>query len=172
MAATSDELLVRLKALGIETQTFEHPPVFTVAEARDLRGAISGGHTKNLFLKDRKGGLFLVVAEEDARIDLKTIHAAIGAQGRVSFGSAELLVEVWGVQPGSVTPFGAINDAAGRVKVVLDDAMMTHERLNFHPLINSRTTNISSADLLRFLRAADHEPLVTPVSGPAAANLP
>ena len=172
MPASSDDLLKRLADLGLETQTFEHPPVFTVDEARDLRGVIPGGHTKNLFLRDRKGGLFLVVAEEDARIDLKTIHQIIGAQGRVSFGSADLLVEVWGVQPGSVTPFGAINDSAGRVKVVLDAAMMAHERLNFHPLINSRTTNISLADLLRFLEATGHEPLVARISVGPEPDLP
>ena len=88
------------------------------------------------------------------------MHEKIGAQGRVSFGSAELLAEVWGVAPGAVTPFGAINDGAGRVSVVLDAAMMRHERLNFHPLVNTRTTGLASADLVKFLRATGHEPLI------------
>ncbi len=85
---------------------------------------------------------------EETEVDLKRVHERIGAQGRVSFGSAELLEEVWGVRPGAVTPFGAINDRDGRVTVVLDDAMMAHERLNFHPLVNTRTTALASADLV------------------------
>ena len=90
----------------------------------------------------------------------KQMHVAIGGQGRVSFASAELLEELWGVKPGSVTPFGAINDAAGRVTVVLDAAMMRHARLNFHPLVNTSTTGLASADLVRFLRATGHEPVI------------
>ena len=167
MAVTSDELLAFFATEGFATTTIEHPPVFTVEEARSLRGEISGGHTKNLFLKDRKGQLFLLVALEDARIDLKSVHALIGANGKVSFGPADLLVEVWGVQPGSVTPFGAINDPAGRVTVVLEAEMISHERLNFHPLINTRTTSISSIDLLRFLRATGHDPLVRGFAAPS-----
>jgi Ala-tRNA(Pro) deacylase len=170
MAVTSDELLAFLAKEGFRTTTIEHPPVFTVGEAQSLRGEISGGHTKNLFLKDRKGGLFLLVALEDARIDLKSVHTLIGATSKVSFGSADLLVGVWGVEPGSVTPFGAINDPACRVKVVLEAEMMSHERLNFHPLINTRTTNISSDDLLRFLRATGHDPLVTGFAASAAIS--
>jgi len=107
-----------------------------------------------------KTNLFLLVLGETTPIDLKRVHEKIGAQGRVSFGSAELLEEVWGVRPGAVTPFGAINDEAGKVRVVLDETMMRHERLNFHPLINTRTTGLASADLLKFLRATGHEPLV------------
>lgn len=97
---------------------------------------------------------------EETVVDLKRVHEKIGAQGRVSFGSAELLEEAWGVAPGAVTPFGAINDEADRVKVVLDEAMMRHERLNFHPLVNTRTTGLASLDLVRFLRATGHEPLI------------
>lgn len=100
---------------------------------------------------------------EETAVDLKRVHEKIGAQGRVSFGSAELLEEVWGVAPGAVTPFGAINDAAGRVTVVLDEAMMGEERLNFHPLVNTRTTGLASADLVKFLRATGHEPLIAPL---------
>ena len=125
-----------------------------------LRGDIPGGHTKNLFVKDKKSNLFLLVLGETTAIDLKRAHEKIGAQGRVSFGSAELLEDVWGVKPGAVTPFGAINDKAGKVSVVLDEAMMRHERLNFHPLVNTRTTGLKSADLVKFLRATGHEPLV------------
>jgi Ala-tRNA(Pro) deacylase len=164
MPATPEELLATLDRLGLEVTTVEHPPLFTVDESKALRGAIRGAHTKNLFLKDRKGALFLVVAEEDAAIDLKRIHTVIGASGKVSFGSAELLIEVWGVQPGAVTPFGAINDREGRVTVVLDRALMRHEVLNHHPLVNTRTTSIRRDDLIAFLRATGHEPLIRSVS--------
>ena len=164
MPASSEDLLAYLENLGIATVTVEHAPVFTVEEAQALRGDLPGGHTKNLFLKDKKSRLFLLVLGEETEVDLKRVHERIGGQGRVSFGSAELLEEVWGVRPGAVTPFGAINDAEGRVRVVLDAAMMRHERLNFHPLVNTRTTALSSADLLRFLRATGHEPRVVPLA--------
>jgi Ala-tRNA(Pro) deacylase len=160
MPASPDDLLAYLAALGVETQTVDHPPLFTVEDSRTLRGDIPGGHTKNLFVKDKRGRLFLLVLGEETVIDLKRVHEKIGAQGRVSFGSAELLEEVWGVRPGAVTPFGALNDKNGRVSVVLDGAMMRHERLNFHPLVNTRTTGLQSADLLKFLRATGHEPLI------------
>jgi Ala-tRNA(Pro) deacylase len=104
--------------------------------------------------------LFLLVLDEDTSVDLKRVHERIGAQGRVSFGAADLLGEVWGVLPGAVTPFGAINDKAGRVSVVLDQAMMRHARLNFHPLVNTRTMGLASADLVKFLCATGHEPLI------------
>jgi Ala-tRNA(Pro) deacylase len=160
MPASPDDLIAYLTALGVETTTVDHPPLFTVEDSQALRGDIPGGHTKNLFVKDRKGRLFLLILGEETTIDLKRVHEKIGAQGRVSFGSAELLAAVWGVKPGAVTPFGAINDEAGKVRVVLDEAMMRHERLNFHPLVNTRTTGLASADLVKFLRATGHEPLV------------
>jgi prolyl-tRNA editing enzyme YbaK/EbsC (Cys-tRNA(Pro) deacylase) len=104
-AKTPDDLFAALDALGIEHSTVKHPPLFTVEQSRQLRGQIPGGHTKNLFLRDKKGALFLVVALENAVIDLKGLHRFLGASGRFSFGSADLLREVWGVAPGSVTPF-------------------------------------------------------------------
>jgi len=130
--------------------------VFTVEEARELRGAIAGGHTKNLFLRDKKGAPYLVVAPEDAAIELRALHRLLGASGRFSFGSAELLHEVLGVVPGAVTPFAAINDKDRRVTVVLDAALMAHEKLNFHPLVNTATTTISRGGLLKFLAATGH----------------
>jgi Ala-tRNA(Pro) deacylase len=171
MPATRADLMAALAALGIETGTVEHPPLFTVEESRALRGEISGGHTKNLFLKDKKDRVFLVVAEEDAAVDMKGLHRLIGASGRLSFGRAELLLELLGVTPGSVTPFGAINDRAGRVTVILDEALMRHARLNFHPLENTATTSIAREDLVAFLRSTGHEPLVMRVSEPAGAGL-
>ncbi len=160
MPRSPEDLIATLADLSIETSTVEHPPLHTVEDSQALRGDIPGGHTKNLFVKDKKGRLFLLVLGEETVVDLKRVHETIGAQGRVSFGSAELLEEVWGVLPGAVTPFGAINDTAGRVSVVLDEAMMRHERLNFHPLVNTRTTGLASADLVKFLRATGHEPMV------------
>jgi Ala-tRNA(Pro) deacylase len=160
MPATPEDLLAFLDRLAIPTDTVEHPPLFSVEESTALRGDIPGGHTKNLFVKDKKSRLFLLVVEEGAVVDLKRVHEKIGAQGRVSFGSAELLEEVWGVRPGAVTPFGAINDHEGRVTVVLDAALMRHARLNFHPLVNTRTTGLESADLLKFLVATGHQPIV------------
>jgi len=164
MPASPEELFGFLADLAIPVQTVEHPPLFTVEDSKSLRGEIPGGHTKNLFLKDKKGRLFLLVLGEEAAIDLKRVHERIGAQGRLSFGSAELLEEAWGVKPGAVTPFGAINDEARRVTVVLDLAVMAEERLNFHPLVNTRTSGLASADLVKFLRATGHEPLIVGLS--------
>jgi Ala-tRNA(Pro) deacylase len=170
MPASPEDLLAYLATLSIETETIDHPPLHTVEDSRALRGDIAGGHTKNLFVKDKKSNVFLLVLGEATVVDLKRVHERIGAQGRVSFGSAELLEEVWGVRPGAVTPFGAINDKAGKVRVVLDEAMMRHERLNFHPLVNTRTTGLKSADLIKFLRATGHEPLIAALGPDQAAG--
>jgi Ala-tRNA(Pro) deacylase len=168
MPATPDELFAYLDRLGIAHKTVTHPAVFTVEEARELRGAVAGGHTKNLFLRDKKDAPYLVVASEDAAIELKSLHRVLGASGRFSFGSAELMRELLGVEPGSVTPFAAINDTACRVAVVLDAAMMEHAVLNFHPLVNTGTTTISREGLLKFLEATGHLPRIEMVSGPIA----
>ncbi len=164
MPASPDELFAYLDRLGIAHKTVSHPAVFTVGEARALRGAVPGGHTKNLFLRDKKDAPYLVVANEDAVIELKSLHRLLGASGRFSFGSADLLRELLGVEPGSVTPFAAINDTGGRVTVVLDAAMMAHPVLNFHPLANTGTTTISCDDLIKFLKATGHQPRIEPVS--------
>lgn len=161
-------LFAALERLRIVTQTVEHPPVYTVEQAQALRGALPGGHIKNLFLKDRKDRLFLVVAEEEARIDLKRIHEVLGASGRVSFGSPALLREALGVEPGSVTPFAALNDPQGRVTVALDRTLMAFDRLNAHPLVNTMTTTIAREDLFAFLTATGHEPLVVTLPSPPA----
>lgn len=163
-SATRDKLMARLAALGIETTTVDHPPMFTVEESQALRGELPGAHSKNLFLKCKKGQLWLVVAQEDAEINLKRLHAKIGS-GRLSFGRAELLEETLGVKPGSVTPFALINDASQRIKVVLDEILMQNEILNFHPLENTATTTISSRDLLAFIRDCGHEPALLDIRG-------
>jgi len=164
MAATSEDLFATLDRLSIVHRTVNHPPLFTVEQSQALRGQIPGGHTKNLFLKDKRGALFLVTAHEGATIDLKSLHRTLGASGRFSFGSAELLREVLGVEPGAVTPFGAINDTARRVTVVLDAALMTYEAINAHPLANTMTTTIARDDLVKFLRAIGHEPRIVAVA--------
>lgn len=163
MPATPETLFAHLDRLGIAHSTVSHPPMFTVNEAQSLRGSLPGGHNKNLFLKDRFGALYLIVLSEDARINLKTLPEVIGS-GRISFGSADLLREVLGVEPGSVTPFALINDTAHRVTPVLDAAMMQHDLLNYHPLVNTMTTAIARDDLLRFIESTGHTPLIRAVA--------
>jgi len=167
MPITPDELFTALDRLGIAHPTVTHPPLFTVEQSQSLRGTLAGGHTKNLFLKDKKGALFLVTALEDAVIDLKSLHHRVGASGRFSFGSADAMRDVLGVIPGAVTPFGAINDTAGRVTVVLDSALMQHAIVNAHPLVNTMTTSIANADLVRFLESTGHPPRIVGVADPA-----
>jgi Ala-tRNA(Pro) deacylase len=164
---TPAELFAYLDRLGIAHTTVRHQPLFTVEESQSLRGMIPGGHTKNLFLKDKKSALYLVTALEDAAIELKSLHRLLGATGRFSFGSPEQMLENLGVTPGSVTAFGAINDTAGRITVVLDAGLMAHETINAHPLINTMTTSISRDDLLKFLRATGHEPRIVPLASAA-----
>jgi Ala-tRNA(Pro) deacylase len=159
MPATRAELFARFDQLGIKTVTREHAPVFTVEEARALRGAIPGGHCKNLFLKDEKGVIWLIVCLEETRIDLRAAPANIGSK-RLTFGKPDLLMEVLGVEPGSVTPFGLINDHAMRTKVILDKPMMDEDLLNYHPLRNDATTTIRATDLVRFIRSCGHEPRI------------
>ena len=130
-----------------------------------VSGTVPGAHTKNLFLRDKKGVPYLVVASDDTVIELRSLHRRLGATGRFSFGSAELLHELLGVVPGSVTPFAVINDTSCRVNVVLDAAMMAHEVLNFHPLVNTGTTSISRDGLVQFLEATGHRPRIEVLSG-------
>ena len=164
MPKTPDELFAFLEKLGIEVRTVSHPPLFTVADSQALRGEIPGGHTKNLFLKDKKDNFFLITVGEEAEVDLKQIHHVIGAASRVSFGKPEALMEHLGVIPGAVTAFGLINDEKGAVKFVIDDALMEHETINAHPLTNEATTSIAASDMLRFARATGHEPAILKVS--------
>jgi Ala-tRNA(Pro) deacylase len=164
MPLTPDELFARLDRLAIAYQTHRHPPVFTVAESAALRGALPGGHCKSLFLKDKKGGLWLCVMLEERGIDLNRLAERLGAP-RFSFGNPELLWETLGVRPGSVTPFALANDAERKVRVVLDEEMLEHETLNYHPLDNSMTTAVSPEDLLRFIADCGHAPRVLSLVG-------
>ena len=169
MPATRDDLFQRLDELEIATRTVEHPPVFTVAESAELDRAIPGGHTKNLFLKDAKGRLFLIIAHTHTAVDLKRLPQLIGS-GRLSFGKPDLMLAVLGVTPGSVTAFALINDTERQVDVVLDAELMTYDTVNCHPLSNAATTNIARDDLLRFIRACGHAPRILYVS--AGENAP
>lgn len=167
MAALSpDDLLARLAELGIESTTHRHPPLHTVAESKALRGELPGGHIKNLFLRDKKKAMWLVTVLEDRDIDLKALRHQLGARGNLSFGNAELLLEVLGVQPGAVTPFAVINDPERRVSVVLDRALFDREPINAHPLTNEATTAIAADDLLAFIRACGHEPAILDFDAP------
>jgi len=165
MSSTRQELFQRLEEMGIATQTVEHEAVFTVAQSEQLHRDLAGGHTKNLFLKDAKGRLFLVVAESHATIDMKRFHKKIGS-ARLSFGKPDLLEETLGVTPGSVTALSLINDTDGRISVVVDEALMTFDTINCHPLTNTATTAIGRDDLIAFMRATGHEPQIIPVSEP------
>jgi Ala-tRNA(Pro) deacylase len=152
-------LYARFETLGISWKTHAHEPVFTVEEAQALRGALPGLHTKNLFLKDKAGGLWLVVAREALKIDLNALAKALPAP-RFSFGAPQLLVETLGIAPGAVTPFSLVNDAQARVTAVFDAGLMQADMLNFHPLRNDRTTAIRARDLLLFAEATGHTPMV------------
>ncbi len=166
---TPDDLFARLGHLEIKVTTVTHPPVFTVGESAALRGPIPGCHTKNLFLRNKKGRMFLVVCGESRKIDLKALGVLLGA-GRLSFGSAERLMRYLGVIPGAVTPFAVVNDTDREVDVVLDRELLACDTLNFHPLDNTMTTAIGASDLLRFLEAEGHPPTV--VDFEAAASRP
>jgi Ala-tRNA(Pro) deacylase len=178
LAEAQARLWARLAELGIRTRTVEHPPVFTVAEAKALRGELPGGHCKSLFLRDKRRH-WLLVALEDQRIDLKALRAPLGA-GNLSFASPERLQAMLGVTPGSVTPFALINargEDGGReptLTVVLDRAMLAFDPLNYHPLRNDQTTAIAPADLVRFIRACGYEPVALDLAAepPQPAALP
>jgi Ala-tRNA(Pro) deacylase len=154
-----EDLFALFDQLGIAHRTLEHEAVFRVGEGDEIKAALPGGHTKNLFLKDAKDQLWLVSALQGARIDLKALPRATGS-ARLSFGSAALMEESLGVTPGSVTAFGLINDADHRVRFVLDAGLAASDPVNFHPLTNTATTAISQADFRRLLTAIGVEPLI------------
>lgn len=164
--ASTEDLFARLGELGIETTTHAHPPLFTVADSKRLRGKLPGGHIKNLFLRDKKRNLWLLTALEDRTLDLKALRHTLGAKGNLSFGDADLLLAALGVLPGAVTPFAVINDAAGRVTMVLDKAVLDRDPVNAHPLVNDATTAIAPGDLMAFLEAVGHAPRVLDFNAP------
>jgi Ala-tRNA(Pro) deacylase len=156
---TSDELLKHLESNGISAETFEHPPVHTVEESRQLRGNIPGIHTKNLFLRDGKKNYFLFVTDESAAVHLKSVARKISARGGLSFGSPEALMELLGIEPGSVSLLALINDTDNRVTVALDEHLLRASAINCHPLTNTRTTSLSKEGIVAFLASVGHTPL-------------
>ena len=161
---TPEQLFAKLDMLGIAHRTVSHPPVFTVEEAKARRGALPGAHIKNLFLRNKKEEMWLVVALEDRQVDLKRLGEALGA-GRLSFGSPERLARHLGVEPGSVTPLSLVNDEAHVVRLALDrgiesgpESNPASDLVNVHPLVNTMTTAVAAADLLRFFAATGHVP--------------
>ncbi|MBU3974662.1 MAG: prolyl-tRNA synthetase associated domain-containing protein [Alphaproteobacteria bacterium] len=158
-----DRLLGWMAANGVEQTTHDHPAVFRVEEGLELKAAMPGAHTKNLFLKDRKGRLWLISARQDTVIDLKRAPKAIGSD-KLSFGSEALLYETLGVRGGSVTALGLINDPDQRVTFVLDKALWDANIVNFHPLTNTATTALAQADFRRFLTLIGREPMVVDFS--------
>ena len=157
---SSDDLFGRLRDLGILHKTYQHPPLFTVEQSKAQRGILDGSHIKNLFLRDKKRRMWLVTVEEERVVDLKKLRHTLGAQGNLSFGSAELLMEVLGVVPGAVTPFAIINDLETRVTLVLDQAILRQDLVNAHPLRNDMTTAVAALDLLKFAAAEAHAPVI------------
>lgn len=155
------QLLARLADLGVAVQTVDHPPVFTVEEAARYKGSLPGAHTKNLFLRDRQGKrMWLVCVLAEREVDLQALPPRIGAKPRLSFGSEDRMMRYLGISPGAVSPFAIINDHGGDVQVVLDRALLEGDIVNLHPLDNAKTTAIAPADLLRFLEAERHPPIV------------
>jgi len=157
--ATPQDLFDHLDRAGIAHTTLEHPPVFHVGEGAEIKARLAGGHTKTLFLKDAKSRLWLITALGETKIDLKGLPARIGS-AKLSFGSATLLGEALGVEPGSVTPFALINDAERRVTLILDAALAASDPVNFHPLTNTATTQVSQQGFQAFLSGLGIEPVV------------
>lgn len=153
------ELFERLDKLSINYKTLHHKPVYTVKEAQTIRGDLPGGHSKNLFLRNKKGKLWLVTCEEQMTVDLKLLASRLEA-GRLSFGSPELLHLHLGVIPGAVTPFAVINDFGSNVDMILDRKLLSFELLNFHPLVNTQTTSVQPSGLLKFLGSCQHAPQI------------
>lgn len=167
MPASRADLFARLDALGVRHRTVEHPAVFTVEEGRDLKAAMPGGHSKNLFLKDKKDRLFLAVCHCDTAVDLVGYGKAAGAKGRLSFGRPDLMTATLGVIPGAVTPFALINESARALtEVAVDEALMRWEEVWFHPLENTASTAVSPAGLLAFIRACGLAPRLIDLAQP------
>jgi Ala-tRNA(Pro) deacylase len=161
MKATEEELFTLLDELEIKTTTFRHPPLFTVEESQGLRGEITGGHCKSLFLKDKKNNFILAVMSEDRRLDMKALFkSSLLDVGRLSFASADRMIDMLGITPGSVTPFSLINVKHKDLIVVLDKVMMEQEFLNYHPLHNEATTTIHRDDLTKFIEHFGFNPIM------------
>ena len=163
--ATPTDIETRLSDLGISHSTISHPPMRTVEDSRHYRNGVPGGYSKNLFLRNKKGRMWLVTLLEDRQVDLRELGQRIGA-GRVSFASPQRLMHHLGVVPGAVTPFAVINDQTGSVTLVVDKALLDRDPLHFHPCDNSMTTTVNAEGLLKFLGDCQHEPVVIDLDQP------
>jgi len=171
MPATRSDILNLLTTLNIESETVDHPPIFTVEEGRNLKKSMPGGHSKNLFVKDKKSVLYLAVAWSDTKVDLVGLGKDLGAKGRLSFGKPELMSDTLGVIPGAVTPFTLINESAKALaSVIVDSALMDFDRVWFHPLENTASTSLAPSDLLKFMHHCGFEPKIMDLSAPLAPN--
>ncbi len=171
MSVTRLELLKKLDSLGLAHHTVEHPPIFTVEEGAAIKAEMPGGHSKNLFLKDKKGNLALAVALSATKVDLVGLGKAIGAKGRFSFGKPDLMMEILGVTPGSVTPFCLINPASHHLQhVIFDKALFEHDPVWFHPLENTASTSIAPQDIIHFAESCGHTPKIIDLSQPLPAS--
>lgn len=166
---TREDLLALLDRLGVAPQTVDHPPVFRVGEGEDIKAAIPGAHTKNLFLKDAKGQLWLISAQDSTEIDLKRLHPVIGS-ARLSFGNEALMLNALGVTPGSVTAFALANDTDHRVRFVLDRRLAEASHVNFHPLTNTATTRVDQTGFRAFLTAVGVTPLIVDFAAMAVVS--
>jgi len=174
VSRTRADLFAFLDGLGIAYETIEHPPIFTVDEGRALKATMPGGHSKNLFVKDKRGDYFLIVVHADCRADLVGLGKALGAKGRLSFGKPDAMAERLGVTPGSVTPFGLINAQPGDGQapafksIILDTGLLAFDRVWFHPLENTASTAIAREDLVRFITACGYAPQQIDCANPGA----
>jgi len=141
-----------LNNLKCEYYIHEHPALKTVEESKILRGKMEGGHSKNLFLRDKKKNNFLITACEDQKIDLKDLEKKLGTS-RLSFGSPDRLYQFLGVKPGSVSPLALINDQQNEVSFYIDKNLLKEKILNFHPLINNLTISLKTKDFEKFLHS-------------------
>jgi Ala-tRNA(Pro) deacylase len=161
MTATPHEkepaLYAQLDELGLPHHTEEHRAVFTVAEGQDVKARLPGGHSKNLFLKDKSGAYVLISALGRTEIKLNQLHKRIGTK-RLSFGKPDALLDLLGVVPGSVTVFSVLNDTEQKVRLILDKALFTHDAVWFHPMRNTASTRMAPQDIVTFAEATGHTP--------------
>lgn len=159
MPISRQDLFDYLDGLNIIHKTYNHAPIFTVDEGADIKANMPGGHTKNLFLKDKAGQFFLICALGDTPIRINKLHPILGCK-RLSFGKAEALLGLLGMTPGSITLFSILNDTNHQVTLILDKALFNHDIVNFHPLLNDATTAISSSDMIKFAKTTGHHPVI------------
>ena len=158
-----ERLLAFLTDAGIDAPIVPYPAHTSIEEGKRLRGDLAGTFTKNLLLRDKKGRLFFVTAFENTDIDLKTLHARIGARGRLGFAATDVMVEKLHVEPGTATPLGLMNDTDATITLVVDDALGDAEQLNFHPMTHTESIGLTWPQFRTFLAACGREPLIVPL---------